>query len=140
MKPSILNHKLVETVLFLLESNLHFKVSVPLPEAAEILRLVPKYNEIPSNLSRLVEKIQLAIGPIDFGAANPNTGSYHNIRFCIGNEYSLAIYVSSPKAYRPLDNHAVTASLLQTIGKKFGADEVTVDHSGASIEARFWWD
>jgi len=136
----VVNYKLADTVLFLLETNLHFRVSLPLPEAKEVLRNLPKYNEIPHNLHEIIEGIKQTVGSVDFGPKNPNTGGFDNVRIEIGNERSLVVYVDAVTAYRPNDEHAVTVSNLESLGIKFKADEINVEHTLGSVKARFWWD
>lgn len=132
----------VGAVSFLLENNLNFRVSVSLEDAKEILRSFKRYNEIPSNLPEIVEAIKLAIGPINFGPQNLNNGGFHHIRFSIGNENSLVIYVEVSSFYfgqHPEKIQKVVRSL-QAVGQKFRADENDVEGNEASISARFWWD
>lgn len=143
---SILSLSTADAVSFLLENSLNFRVSVPLEDAKKILRSFKRYNEIPSNLPEIVEAVKLAIGPISFpdvgGRPNPNNGSFHHIRFSIGNEGSLVIYVEVSSFYfgqHPEKIQKVVRSL-QAVGQKFRADENDVEGNETSILARFWWD
>lgn len=139
---SILSLSTADAVSFLLENSLNFRVSVPLEDAKKILRSFKRYNEIPSNLPEIVEAIKLATGPINFGPQNLNNGGFHHIRFSIGNENSLVIYVEVSSFYfgqHPEKIQKVVRSL-QAVGQKFRADENDVEGNEASILARFWWD
>lgn len=143
-----MNQKLIDSVLCLIENCLQFRVECSMDEAKEVLRQMPKYNEIPSNLHEIISEIKNRLGPIDFGSKNPNNGTYGNIRVLIGNEGSLVMYVKSQLFYRRnVDSGPRQKTELESIGEKFGADEVdvkietlTIDSTMVSVEARFWWD
>jgi hypothetical protein len=138
----------VDAVLHLLESCINFRVEVSLPDAATILERFPKYNDIPSNLSGLIHDLKTRIGPMAFpeinGRPNPNTGTFGNLSVQIGNEGSLVIYIKSRMFARKMDTAAMHKAVLQTIGRKYDADEVTVErtnHMGyETVKARLWWD
>lgn len=136
--------KTVDSVLYLLEHNLSFRVEVSLNEAASILKKFRSYNDIPKNLFCIVLEIRNLIGPIAFPGQNPNNGSFGNISFSIGNEGSLVIYIKSRLFYRPEDTASLHKSWLESIGNKYNADEidVTIDDRGAgpTVCARLWWD
>lgn len=138
---------LVDATLAILAASLNCRVELPLDDARRVLGKFPVYDDIPSRIYLIVDEIKRAIGPVDFGGNNPNNGSYSNISFSIGNEYSLVIYVKSRLFYRKNDKPAAQVAALKAIGNKFKADEVTVEVESNPIVAghdvviaRFWWD
>lgn len=130
---------LPETVLYLLEHCLQFRVELTLDEAQTVLRQFKRYNEILDTLPRLIDDLRRDIGPIAFPGQNVNNGRFDNIKVSIGNEGSLVVYVCIITAYRK-DNPARQVGVLKTIGETYNADEIDVSEGTGSVKARFWWD
>lgn len=137
-----------DAILFLLENNLNFRAEVGLNDARAILSKFKKYNSIPSYLPSMVDRIKDLIGPVNFGKDNPNNGFWHNIKFSIGNESSLVIYVEVRGVYRPKDDPNAIRGVLESMGSYFCADEVdcelqTIEFGSSkktNVIARFLWD
>lgn len=139
----------VEAVSYLLETNLNFRVEVGLNEAKQILAKLEKYNEMPDDLEKIVDRIKSMIGPIDFGKENPNNGLWNNIKISIGNESSLVIYVDVNCFYRVGSDPKKIKADLESIGRAFSADENNVEiklpepfmnQKMIHVRARYWWD
>ena len=134
------NFSQVEIVNFLLEHNEHFSVELSIEDAAAVLAKMDKYNDIPRNINNLPSVIAKQIGGIAFKGENPNNGTFGNIKISIGNEYSLCMHVRSVTAYRPGDTPEKQKAILEALGRKYKANEVTVTMQPGSVLARFWWD
>lgn len=139
----------VEAVSYLLETNLNFRVEVGLNEAKQILAKLEKYNGMPDDLEKIVERIKSMIGPVKFlDKFNPNNGLWSNIKISIGNESSLVIYVDVNCFYRVGSDPKKIKADLESIGRAFSADENSVEIEAASpfdkrmvsVCARYWWD
>lgn len=118
-----MNLTTVDAVSYLLENNLHFRVSVTPPELKQILLGFGRYNSILAYLPDIVKDLEkIGIGSLD--------------RVEIGNEYSLVLYVSK---YQP-KNQTETARKLEALGKKYAADEYDATVDGSRVNLRLWWD
>lgn len=138
----------VEAISYLLENNLNFRAEVGLDNAKQILSKLRKYNGMPDDLEKIVDQIKDAIGPINFGAKNPNNGLWNNIKISIGNECSLVIYVDVNCFYQVGADLKKIKADLESIGRAFHTDENSVEIEAASpldkrmvsVCARYWWD
>lgn len=137
-----------EAVLFLLKTNLHFAVQVELDQAVEILSRFSIYNEIPDTISKLPRALANAIGPVDFGEDNPNSGGFSNLRLKIGNEGSLVVYLDSNTFWRKSDTPERQKAAIEAAADAYKADEISVEiktyelmgRDAAIVKARLWWD
>lgn len=135
-----MNSKTVQAVQTLLENNLNFRVQVTLEDAQVILSEFLVYNGMPDSMDGLVDRVKLAVGPMNFGPNNPNTGNFDHIRFSIGNENSLVVYVEVAGAYLKGQGISVAAKL-ERVGDAFSADEISNEIDGlGGVSVRLWWD
>lgn len=137
----------IDAVSHLLENCLHFRVETNLNDAKEILKKFRHYNDVPSNISEIVDDVKKNIGPINFQTVNANNGRFDNIRFEIGNENSFVIYIRSNMFYRKFERPELHKSTLESIGEKYQANEISCDivtnphfPEMISVECRLWWD
>lgn len=129
----------IEAVSFLLKNSLNFRVELSLDEMFHVLNQFERYNGIPNYIAEIADDIAEEIGPIKFAGDNPNNGRFDNIKFFIGNESSLVIYVEVIHAYQKRDFREYKP-ILGSIGRVFKADQITVTEEMGRTVARFWWD
>lgn len=130
----------IEAVSYLLKNSLHFRAELMLNEMFHVLNQFQRYNDIPDNIAEIADRVANKIGPVKFADGNPNNGKFHNIKFFIGNEGSLVIYVEVIHSYQKERDFREYKPILEAIGEAFGADEITVEEKMGRTVARFWWD
>jgi hypothetical protein len=130
-------------VLHLLEWSCQFRVDdLTLEETREILTRMRRYNNIPADIGELPYAVRRGIGPVIGFKSEPENGTCHNLKFTVGNEGSLVVYVRSQLNKRQGDTFERQTAVLLDIGRRFNADEVDANEDLASgiLTARYWWD
>lgn len=136
---------LVRACLEMDEKSIHWSCELNPIEAFNFLAASKEYNGM-NKLFLMVEKINKIIPTMEFGEENPNNNkSFHTYR--IGNECSRVIYVDFSKSYltkyraEKWDEKQILRLIsdIQSLGKRAGADEISVDNSEHSVSIRLWW-
>jgi hypothetical protein len=113
------------------------------PEAALAYSLLTEdYNDYSSaNAARLVEAVNAAIPPMQFGEGNPNNGHSHH-HFKVGRESSMVLYLEVSKGYLPKDfDYKALTHRLEAEGALALADEAdVVEDEPSGYVFRWWWD
>jgi hypothetical protein len=138
---------LVESVLLIDKSSTHYNVEMSHENVREFLKRAEHYNDIPANLSDIVDAARNAIGPYDGGLCNghpnANNGSFCHVSFLVGNESSRVLYVRGHRSPRSPAIQDILRNL-KAVGEKFNADENQLDGEVSpgfqSFTWRFWWD
>jgi hypothetical protein len=142
-----MNQNLIDAVLLIDKSSTHYNVEMNHENVREFLRCSEPYNNIPENLSEIVDAVRNAIGPYDGGLCgsypNPNNGSFCHVSFLVGNEGSRVLYVRGHRSPRSPAIQDILRNL-KAVGEKFNADENALDGevhpSFQAFTWRFWWD
>jgi hypothetical protein len=88
---------------------------------------------------RLIRLIDDTMPRMDFGLNNPANGRVAHT-YKIGREYSRVIYVNLPKLYNTTADWKQTEKEIRILAKHYQADEIDVEQTPVSFEARLWWD
>lgn len=134
--------KLVEALIALeTAGSLHHQVELNPAQALEFAAGCEGHGVDNESLVELVQRINNAVPPMEYGPSNPNTGKAHH-KFYVGKEYSRVVYVLLVGNYFP-DKKEIARAVrqIEQIGRHLHAQEVSTRTEGAdSQRIRLWWD
>ena len=121
---------------------LHWQAEVTPTEALEFSARSRQYNAwTPLRAVTLIEAVNKAIPPMDYGPLNPNTGRMHHT-YRVGRSYSREMFVQIVKAYMPKDTDYLQLVVdLHEMGRAAAVDfQSVVEETAGSLTFRWWWD
>lgn len=138
----MIDFRKIATLLNLDPRCLHWQAKVTPAEALEFSARSEQYNAwTPLRAVTLIEVVNNAIPPMQFGPDNPNTGQTHHT-YKVGRSYSRELHVRIVKAYMPNDwDYTLLAAKFRSWGKDAKSDEADVtEETDGCFTFRWWWD
>lgn len=133
----------LDLVLGLDPRSTDYHVALSADETREFLKRAEIYNNIPENLSDIVDEIDAITPRRYYNQDNPNNGQ-QAFNFKVGNEGSRVLYLKVSGGLSSVTglNWDEYEKKVMAIGRKFDADEVQVVEKSVPhyLIVRFWWD